>query len=221
MEQGLASESSLIRVLVLASSVVMQAGLEAVISGNPTLEVVGRPAGAATLLSEPLSQPDVILVQWPELHPDRLPLPEETATDPPALLLLVDDWQPEAIADSLRLGIRGILPTEVSTSEMVEAIQATALGLTVLHPEMMASLLPSLPPPQRPTLEADGPSLTQREVEVLTMLAEGLGNKAIARRLQISDHTVKFHISSILSKLQVSSRTEAVIWGARQGFIVL
>jgi len=65
------------------------------------------------------------------------------------------------------------------------------------------------------------PPLTTREIEVLGMLAEGVGNKAIARHLDISEHTVKFHISSIFSKLNASSRTEAVILGARQGLILL
>jgi DNA-binding NarL/FixJ family response regulator len=70
-------------------------------------------------------------------------------------------------------------------------------------------------------LPVSSETLTNREVDVLSMLAEGLGNKAIALRLNISEHTVKFHIGSIFSKLHASSRTEAVILGARQGLILL
>ncbi|MCY7273178.1 MAG: response regulator transcription factor [Phormidesmis sp. CAN_BIN44] len=94
-------------------------------------------------------------------------------------------------------------------------------GLTVLHPDVMETLLPVLPATTRPLSETPIQALTSREVEVLGMLAEGLGNKTIARRLTISEHTVKFHISSIFSKLNASSRTEAVILGARQGLIFI
>jgi NarL family two-component system response regulator YdfI len=116
--------------------------------------------------------------------------------------------------------VQGILPTDANADEILEAIQAAAIGLTVIHPDLLDALLGLLPSPRSLPIEPDQP-LTSREIEVLKMLAEGLGNKAIARRLKISEHTVKFHIGSIFSKLNASSRTEAVILGARQGMIVL
>lgn len=123
------------------------------------------------------------------------------------------------VVDYLRLGIRAILPSDVSSDELINAIKATSAGLTVLHPELLNAFTSVLSVAR----STDSPStvLTAREIEVLEMLAEGLGNKAIARRLNLSEHTVKFHISSIFSKLNVSSRTEAVILGARQGWILL
>lgn len=267
MQQGLGRERSLIRVVVVASSGVMQAGLETLFAADSDLEVVGRAASLADLMiSAPVqadgadrlldgssdflpevalsdvtadamldgsvddSAADVIVAYWQTLQIDRLPLWNDTddlsfqrhnvQLNNPAILLLVEDWQPEAIAPSLQLGVRGILPIEVTSSEMIATIQAVAIGLTVLHPDITASLLTHLPASTRSPVDPI-PALTSREIEVLSMLAEGLGNKAIARRLTLSEHTVKFHISSIFSKLGVSSRTEAVIVGARQGLILL
>ena len=90
----------------------------------------------------------------------------------------------------------------------------------ILHSDLIDVLLSILPSAAR-SLPPAPQALTPREIEVLTMLAEGLGNKAIARRLNISEHTVKFHVGSIFSKLNASSRTEAVTLGARQGLIML
>ncbi|MCY7276017.1 MAG: LuxR C-terminal-related transcriptional regulator [Phormidesmis sp. CAN_BIN44] len=128
-------------------------------------------------------------------------------------------WQGRQIDRFIRPSL--MLHPGFSGSPLVGAIVAVAAGLTVLHPDVMETLLPVLPATTRPLPETPIQALTSREVEVLGMLAEGLGNKTIARRLTISEHTVKFHISSIFSKLNASSRTEAVILGARQGLIFI
>jgi DNA-binding NarL/FixJ family response regulator len=117
------------------------------------------------------------------------------------------------------LGVRAVLPNDVSSDELINAIKAASVGLTVLHPELLESRTSLLPVTRSTDIQST--VLTPREIEVLEMLAEGLGNKAIAQHLHLSEHTVKFHISSIFSKLNVSSRTEAVILGARQGWIFL
>jgi DNA-binding NarL/FixJ family response regulator len=98
---------------------------------------------------------------------------------------------------------------------------AAAVGLVVLHPDFIEDLFPQNDSPTRALSSSPIQSLTPREIEVLGMLALGLGNKIIAKRLGISEHTVKFHISSIFQKLNASSRTEAVTLGARLGLIML
>nr|WP_242045938.1 response regulator transcription factor [Leptolyngbya sp. FACHB-16] len=103
---------------------------------------------------------------------------------------------------------------------MIVTVEAIATGLVVLHPEVAEALLKGLAEPDEPEVASDAP-LTPREIEVLQLLATGLGNKAIARQLNISEHTVKFHISSIFSKLNATSRTEAVTLGMRQGLIFI
>jgi NarL family two-component system response regulator YdfI len=103
----------------------------------------------------------------------------------------------------------------------VAAVQAAASGLTVLTVDTSAPLLPYLSGIGRADSANQGEALTPREVEVLSMLAEGAGNKIIARRMGISEHTVKFHVGSIMGKLNAASRTEAVTVGIRRGLILL
>lgn len=224
MQQELDRDGSVIQVLVVASSIVLQAGLAALLTTEPGLEVVGQVADLAALDDWQPELPDVIVLHWPLLHSDRLPRLDLQWGPPllapnPAVVMWVDDWQGEAVPLVLQAGVRGVLSAEATAAELVAAIAAVAQGLTVLHPDLSEALLAGVPPPLPPVTPQV--ALTAREVEVLTMLAEGLGNKAIARRLAISEHTVKFHIGSIFSKLQASSRTEAVILGARQGLILL
>ncbi|MGA7937785.1 MAG: response regulator transcription factor [Kovacikia sp.] len=247
MQQRLGSEDSLIRVLILARSVVMRAGLEALISISSDLEVVGSYADSETLAQQiEQLQPDVVLLEWKDGDSDRLmPLlnpnlernalisPMDSLHDnaalseafsasaTPSLVALVDDWQQASVIEALRSGVRGLLPADATAGEIVATIQAAAIGLTVLHPDRVEALLANLPAASATLPIAPNQALTAREIEVLGMLAEGLGNKAIARRLSLSEHTVKFHIGSIFSKLNASSRTEAVILGARQGLILL
>jgi len=132
----------------------------------------------------------------------------------------------------LQRGVRAVLPRDSTSSEILAAIEAVAAGLVVVHPDALHALhafsetndfrksAASSPVTGEKSLTAVE-LLTTREVEVLGMLAEGLGNKEIAWRMQISEHTVKFHVSSIFGKLGVGSRTEAVTLGLRRGLIML
>jgi two-component system, NarL family, response regulator YdfI len=211
------------RVLVAAASAVVRAGLEAVVGSSPTLEVVGTVAATSALPEyvEAL-QPDVVLVELDRGVDGREPgLPAVSpAAGAPALVILTDDPESLGLADALRLGARAVLPRESQAEEIIAAVEAVAAGLLVFRPDMAESLLPLLST-NRAAAPAQGEALTPREVEVLGMLAEGAGNKLIARRLGISEHTVKFHVGSILAKLRASSRTEAVTIGVRQGLILL
>jgi DNA-binding NarL/FixJ family response regulator len=139
----------------------------------------------------------------------------------PAIVLLTDIPQgPRLTNEVLRAGVRAILPREATTAEIVAAIEAAAAGLFVLHQETIDAVLRDEPPQER-ALSSTLHILSQREVEVLSMIAEGLGNKTIAWRLGISEHTVKFHVGSIFNKLNATSRTEAVTLGIRQGLIMI
>lgn len=115
----------------------------------------------------------------------------------------------------------GVLPVNASENELQAAIQALAEGLWVGSPVLVGQYLKRQP--VRATDEPDStiPALTEREIEVLQLTAQGLANKQIALRLGISEHTIKFHLSSLYSKLGVSSRMEAVRAGARRGLVIL
>jgi two-component system, NarL family, nitrate/nitrite response regulator NarL len=137
-------------------------------------------------------------------------VPARVAEDIGATVLLSDEEDLLASVRPLRGGL-ALLPTSASADQLIAAIEATAAGLAVVHPDHAGSLS------ARPS---DDP-LTPREREVLHLLAAGLGNKEIASRLAISDHTAKFHVSQILAKLNAVSRAEAVSIAMRRGLVPL
>jgi two-component system, NarL family, response regulator YdfI len=205
-----------VRVLVAADSAVVRAGLEALIAQTGSLTVAGsvHPDVLAEQIRE--LEPDIVLVESRRGHEGTL---EPLFRLGPAFVWLVEQENAAAITTGLRSGLRAALPHNASADEIAAAIEAAAHGLVVLHPDILASLERTEPVRRTPG-ELDG-SPTARELEVLGMLAEGLANKNIAWRLGISEHTVKFHITSIFTKLNASSRAEAVAIGMRRGLILL
>lgn len=130
-----------------------------------------------------------------------------------------------ASSEALRNGVRAVLPNDVSPEQLAAALQAASSGLLVLHPvhvstQATANGFASVTARSR-ELNGFAEALTPRESEVLQMLATGLGNKEIAAKLAISEHTVKFHVASILGKLGAATRTEAVSIGIRSGLVLL
>ncbi len=208
------------RVWICANKAIARAGMESIIR-QATFEIAGSSSNLEALFEFEGVQPDVILLEWLEGDEEffgELLFDRETVN--PAIVVLSDRYRDERIVDLLSMGVRGILPRSATAEEIVSAVAAAAAGLIVLHPDFADWL--SVPSFRTQVLPAETTeALTQREIEVLQMLSQGLGNKAIASRLNISDHTVKFHISSIFTKLNASSRTEAVMLGLRQGFIML
>jgi NarL family two-component system response regulator YdfI len=139
------------------------------------------------------------------------------------VILLVDN-PGRRISEALPAGVRAVLPRNVTPTEIAAAIEAVAAGLYVFHPSDIDSI-PTLRPPQSETVPELGESivehLTPREIEVLQLLSAGLGNKEIAARLNISEHTAKFHVASIMGKLGAATRTEAVTLGIRHGLVMI
>jgi NarL family two-component system response regulator YdfI len=177
---------------------------------------------AAGLLSEPEAEPDVIVVDASrESRATVTNLSGGTSdigSDIP--LVVLEGAENGAGSDLLRQGARAVLPAGVSPTELIAALRAVTSGLIVLHPSTIAAIPHAAVNTARATEEWVEP-LTKREKEVLQMLAAGLGNKEIAAKLNISDHTAKFHVGSILGKLGVSTRAEAVAMGIRRGLVLL
>ena len=190
--------------------------------GTPkTLRVV---VGAVELsLDEQIDtvQPDVLLVDLGAARVGAWLRDLGTLRLPPGVVMLTDEPRPALGVELLRRGGRAVLPRHASSEEIVAAIEAVAAGLVVLHPEAMPSLRSASLARRGAVAAVADQRLTAREIEILGLIAEGLGNKAIAARLRISDHTVKFHIASIFAKLSAGSRTEAVTIGVRQGLIMI
>jgi NarL family two-component system response regulator YdfI len=213
-----------IRVLLAAASTVRNAGLEALVKKSPLLQLAGSlqsPLAVAQYAAQ--FQPDVILLDLENEHrvigSAASPALPRIPSSCPAVAL-IDESSADWAAHALRSGVRAILPRDSNADEILAAIQAAHAGLVLLDPEVTQNLTSRIPTPAaQPAAGLD--DLTPREIEVLRMLAEGLGNREMAFRLGISDHTVKFHISSILDKLGAATRTEAVTMGIRMGIILL
>jgi DNA-binding NarL/FixJ family response regulator len=204
----------LIRILIAASSAIVRAGLASLLTSSD-IEVIGN---AATLEEIPAFIADTpVDVLVAELDDPGDDFPTE-----PVVVLLIDSPLPEWAAEALRGGVRGFLPRQVDASELGGAVRAAAAGLITVHPQFLDELwMPSGESARDLLPLRPGQSLSPRELEVLKMLADGLGNKIIAHRLGISEHTVKFHVASIMAKLDAGSRTEAVTQGIRRGLIML
>jgi two-component system, NarL family, response regulator YdfI len=211
-----------IRVFIVAASPLARAGLENLLSARH-FEIAGTAANIDALAGElPDVAVDAILM-------DSSAEPFESLLDSVItsglasdfnIVLLAEAASPGASAEALRAGIRAVLPSDTSPDQLAAALQAVASGLVVLHPANVDSAVPTASVAPRPLDELVEP-LTSRESEVLQMLASGLGNKEIAAKLGISEHTVKFHVASILGKLGAASRTEAVSLGIRRGLVLL
>ena len=213
-----------IRVIVAAISAVRRGGLEAIVKSNASFRLVGSlptVVSFATRIQE--LQPHVVIADLAQADTQIFQAASDLERAGIGTVVLVDGPSVGWTARALRAGVRAILSRDSSENEIASAVSAADRGLVLLDPEVTKELasqtraVTSVSENVSESLE----ELTPREVEVLRLMAEGFGNKQIAARLGISDHTVKFHISSILAKLSVSSRTEAVTQGIRMGLIVV
>jgi NarL family two-component system response regulator YdfI len=169
---------------------------------------------------------DMAAAQLEDLEPDVVLLDLESISDESMSLAIESGAARVILTDAENLavinpGVRAILPRDASSEEIIAALQAAATGLIALHPDAFDYLLSGIRSGERRELAFSDPILSPREIEILRMIAEGLGNKEIASKLSISDHTVKFHISSIFAKLGATNRAEAVTLGIRQGLIMV
>jgi DNA-binding NarL/FixJ family response regulator len=167
------------------------------------------------------SPPDVLLVEAMTLADPAARKAMDWAIAGGPVVMLVRNPAAEAVAEALRTGVKAVLSSGRSGAEIVAAIEAAAAGLAVLDSTGLETLL------RAPSVISSGGSvalveaLTPRELQVLQLVAAGLGNKEIASRLEISEHTVKFHVAAIMGKLGAASRTEAVTLGIRHGLIMI
>jgi DNA-binding NarL/FixJ family response regulator len=192
----------------------MRAGLRAMLDAND-IHVVSEAPSLENV--NDLSGVDVLVVADDPLSDDATR--SVLGDDRPAIVLLSAN---EGAARQLRsLPLRGwsIVPPDASTAELQAAVVSAAQGLVVLSLPVAERLLSATSAPATLETAESQDTLTSRELEVLSLLSEGLPNKLIARRLGISEHTVKFHVSAIYTKLGAASRTEAVNKGARLGLI--
>lgn len=208
----------MIRVQVWAKSAIARAGLEAIVQADARFALVRPERDGLTPVSAGLA--DVQLLDMADAANART-LAEAGESESAAQVILVERPTRGDLLRLLQDGPRTILLRDSPANEITAALQAASEGLVAMSPELLELLWPvgseiaafdELPP---------GEPLTARESEVLALLADGAANKEIATRLRISEHTVKFHVSSILNKLGATTRTEAVTRGYKEGLIII
>ena len=193
-------ETPILNVAIVALDPLIRMGLAAVLGSD--FNISGQ---AATLAEADIFEPDVIL--W-DFNPD-----EEVEGLSVPIVALIQEVEVSA-NEVLSAGAAGVLYRDAEADKIVAALEAVTQGLVVLEPTLTASL-------REVILDANVEPLTAREQEVLQLLAQGAPNKTVARTLEISESTAKFHTSAILSKLGAKSRTEAVVRAAQLGLILL
>jgi NarL family two-component system response regulator YdfI len=216
-----------ISVFIVAASPLARAGLENLLAARQ-IEVAGSAASLDELDGRLANLTvDAILIDssGEPLEPFVESIVASGVASDFSVVLLAEPASLAASPAALRAGVRAVLPSDISPDQLVAALQAAASGLLVLHPTQVSAQVHSdgftSSPARSPALDELAEPLTPRESEVLQMLASGLGNKEIAAKLAISEHTVKFHVASILGKLGAASRTEAVSLGIRRGLVLL
>jgi DNA-binding NarL/FixJ family response regulator len=200
----------------------VRADIEALVASREVFHLAASADDAATLAGRlDGATIDVLVIDMEGEPADFSTAAFGIGTAACAFVFLTDEPEGDATPNFESDDAVALLSRNAPLADIAAAIEATAAGLCVLSREMLARLIDARKP-QRHDVPAMPPeALSARETEVLAMLAEGLGNKEIARLLDISENTVKFHLSSIFGKLGANNRTEAVMLGMRYGLVMV
>lgn len=209
-----------VRVLIVEDHAVVREGTRELLGRDPTVEVIGEAATAAEAITQSNDlQPDVVLLDV--ALPDRNgieALSEILRVAPGSRVLVLSAYNDgDYVVAAIEAGASGYLLKTVRSREVIEAIRAVRRGEVILQAEVASALRDSL----RRGGGTGHVGLSAREMEILRHAARGLRNKQIAQEMRISVRTVEGHLSHILTKLGVGSRTEAVVFGAAQGWFTL
>lgn len=202
----------MIRVLIVDDHAVVRVGLEQLLGTADDIELVGTaPDGDRAVEAASRTDPDIVLMDLSMPGMDGVEATRRITAGPqgspgPQVVVLTSFSDHRRIVDALDAGASGYVLKDADPEELLSAIRVAAGGGAPLDPKAARALLDSRRPP------ASGRALTVREEEVLGLLGEGLPNKAIARRLGITERTVKAHVGSIFQQLGVSDRTQAALW---------
>jgi NarL family two-component system response regulator LiaR len=213
-----------IRILVVDDHIVVRRGLIAMLETEPGMQIVGEAANGVEALEQTRALlPDVVLMDLVMPVMDGIEATRQIKKEMPAvnILVLTSFSTNDKVIPSLNAGAIGYLLKDSTPAELVRAIQQVAQGEGALPTEVTRQILAQLQTPAAPPEEAPEEELTERETEVLKLMAHGYSNAEIARLMVVSNATVHTHVSRILSKLNVSSRTQAALYALKKKLVVL
>jgi len=227
-EGSAADDGPTVRVLVVDDHALFRRGLRSVLEAEPGVVVVGEAAdGVEAVEQVEALAPDVVMldVRMPRLDGiDACARIKEARPATRVVMLSVSEDDADLYA-AIRAGASGYLLKEVGVEEVVDCVRAVSRGQSLVSPRLAGKLMDEFAALARRTADAPrastAPRLTERELEVLGLVAEGLNNGEIAKRLFISQNTVKNHVRNILEKLQLHSRMEAVMYAVREKILDL
>jgi two-component system NarL family response regulator len=211
-----------IRVLVVDDHALFRRGLEMVLEQEPHIDVVGEAEDGAEAVQRVVeTTPDIVLmdIRMPKRGGiDACTAIKDAVPSTKIIMLTISDEEAD-LYDAIKAGAMGYLLKEISIEEVASAIRAVHGGQSLISPSMASKLLnefASMIKRGDERQQVPAPRLTEREMEVLRLVAKGLNNRDIAKQLFISENTVKNHIRNILEKLQLHSRMEAVVYAVRE-----
>jgi DNA-binding NarL/FixJ family response regulator len=209
-----------IRLLVVDDQELFRRGLTMVLSGEPGLELAGEAADGDTAVEMVIgSAPDVVLldVRMPKMSGIETCVAIKSAAPATRIIMLTASDDEADLYDAVKSGASGYLLKDASIDEVAQAVRLVADGQSLISPAMATKLLDEFKHMSRPDRYTPlTPRLTDRELDVLRLVARGQNNREIGDELRISENTVKNHVSNILEKLQLHSRLEAVMYAVRE-----
>ena len=216
------SDGEAIRILIADDHAIVREGLRALLETEPGMELVGEASdGIEAVRKQQALRPDVTLLDLVMPRQDGLAaLTEIRQKDPQARILVLTSFaEDERVFPAIMAGALGYLLKDATPQELLKAIRDVARGEASLHPAIARRVIKELHRPQEsgPTVEP----LTERETQVLSLVAQGLSNQEIATKLVISERTVRTHVSNILGKLHLANRTQAARYALREGLAKL